>query len=368
VLTLDPQHAIVHANRSAAYLASQQTSKALADARRAVALNPKYAKGHSRLAAALWRLGRVEQAQAAYQHILSQLDPQNAAAKAGVASCLEKKAQQEQQQQEAESKQQQQQKQEQQQQQQHEQDSAETKGPPVEEKNEEDDLLDDFFSEVEAVTDKKKKPDGEEEPDNDEAPRKNAIKAHLQELGSSKEEMDRLLQRHYEWKNLNPYRVLVLDPTTSTQEDISRRYRALALLVHPDKCPEDVERAGLALEEVKKANTILQNEDKRRHVQQLIYRGSQMGQRDYNNGDKTTKSLEECEEVAIQKLFAEIEVKRRDVERRKRSQEERDRSNEDEELKKEKQSRDFDKGWRESTRVDSRVGNWRHFDKKQKKK
>lgn len=39
-----------------------------------------------------------------------------------------------------------------------------------------------------------------------------------------KAHIDRLLQRHYKWKNLNPYHVLQLPPSAS-EDDVKRRYK-----------------------------------------------------------------------------------------------------------------------------------------------
>jgi hypothetical protein len=44
-----------------------------------------------------------------------------------------------------------------------------------------------------------------------------------QDLGDAKEQYERLIAPHYEWKNLNPYFVLQLD-IDATEEDIKNRY------------------------------------------------------------------------------------------------------------------------------------------------
>ena len=66
--------------------------------------------------------------------------------------------------------------------------------------------------------------------------------------GTSEEQIERLLQSNYAWKNLNPYEVLQLD-VDATEEDIKLRYRKLSTLVHPDKCLH-LEQAREAFEEV----------------------------------------------------------------------------------------------------------------------
>ena len=56
------------------------------DAEEAVRLNSKYAKGHVRLGAALQKLGRADEALAAYE-AADQLEPANKAALTGIAEC-----------------------------------------------------------------------------------------------------------------------------------------------------------------------------------------------------------------------------------------------------------------------------------------
>lgn len=69
-----------------------------------------------------------------------------------------------------------------------------------------------------------------------------------QELGSGKEQVERLTASNYKWKNLNPYYVLQLD-IDATEEDIRYRYKKLSTKVHPDKL-RDMEMAREAFEEV----------------------------------------------------------------------------------------------------------------------
>ncbi len=53
-ISLDPEMVVLYSNRSAAYLSNSETLKALRDAQRCVELDGTIAKGHSRLAAALF--------------------------------------------------------------------------------------------------------------------------------------------------------------------------------------------------------------------------------------------------------------------------------------------------------------------------
>ncbi|KAJ1624106.1 hypothetical protein T492DRAFT_556972, partial [Pavlovales sp. CCMP2436] len=53
-LAVNPESAVLYSNRAAAYSLLGKVKKALADARRSVALDPTYVKGHSRHARALF--------------------------------------------------------------------------------------------------------------------------------------------------------------------------------------------------------------------------------------------------------------------------------------------------------------------------
>lgn len=86
-----------------------------------------------------------------------------------------------------------------------------------------------------------------------------------QELGTGKEQVERLLGPRAQWLNLNPYEVLSL-PAEASMADIRARHKRLAALVHPDKNLWDVERARAAFEEVRKAAEALADHTKRRQV------------------------------------------------------------------------------------------------------
>ncbi|CAJ1953743.1 unnamed protein product [Cylindrotheca closterium] len=352
---------VLYSNRSAAYLRNSEKSKALKDAQMCVELDPKFIKGHSRLASALHSLKRYEQAHDAYNQVLK-LDATNPPAKKGAAECA--KALEAIKQQAFELEQDRKERllaQEQ-------ADEEESKGLEKEKDEEkqqspeeaEDDLLNDFFDEVEEVTTKK-----EDELKADKAT--NFIKNDRKTLGSAKQQMDRLLQSNYEWRNLNPFYVLQL-PVEATDDDISRRYKALSLLLHPDKSGGS-DRAQLAYDQVQKAKNTLNDPDRTRHTRMLIEEGMKVGQRLWKTqkaGEKRT--LQEVEEREIMRLFAQVEQKRKEVTQRERQFQQREQQQEDQEMEKERKSRQFDKQWRDEGRVDKRIGNWRDFQQKKKPK
>jgi DnaJ family protein C protein 8 len=218
-LSVDPDHAALLSNRSAAYLKSSQKSKALHDAQACVRIGTMGYKGHSRLAAALQSLGRYQQALDSWNVVVKQ-DPNNQAALKGVQDCQaaaeEKVAAEDEAFKEM----------------------AAAASASVEESfaarqgfSDEEDDLDDFFNGVDVVTSavaKEKEDLAIEKP----AVATNRIASHKKDLGTAANQIERLLQENYKWRNLNPFHVLDV-PHTATSDDISRRFKALSLLVSP---------------------------------------------------------------------------------------------------------------------------------------
>ncbi|RDX66642.1 Hsp70-Hsp90 organizing protein 1, partial [Mucuna pruriens] len=83
-IALAPSNHVLYSNRSAAYASLQNYTEALADAQKTVDLKPDWPKGYSRLGAAHLGLARHRDAVSAYKAGL-QIDPDNAALKAGLA-------------------------------------------------------------------------------------------------------------------------------------------------------------------------------------------------------------------------------------------------------------------------------------------
>uniref|UniRef100_A0A7S4ABT3 J domain-containing protein n=1 Tax=Pseudo-nitzschia australis TaxID=44445 RepID=A0A7S4ABT3_9STRA len=363
-LSLDPEFVVLYSNRSAAYLANGESSKALKDARKCVELDASFTKGHSRLAAALLALKRFGQAKDSYRHVL-ETDPKNAAATKGVELCekeITKRMTLEEQKRKQEEHRQ-------------KEKAAEAVAAKEEEDNE-DDLLNDFFDEMEEVVAKKKEVA---------TASNNAIRNDRKTLGTTQEQIERLLQPRHEWRNLNPYCVLQLPAVNATDDDISRRYKALSLLLHPDKnrsklsTEEERDRGQLAYDQVQKAKIVLADADRKRYTQSLVEEGMKNGelrwkreqhQRRKGNDDdaSTSDTLESIQEKEVMRIFAQVEQKRKDVEKRERKFEQREQQQEDDQMDKERKARKFDKQWRKEDRVDKRVGNWRDFGEKKKRK
>lgn len=333
-LCLDPTNHVLLSNRSAARLHQGESSKAFHDATACVkAAPPEFTKGYSRLGAALQALKRWKPAKEAYQHVLN-MDPNNATAKQGLQDCNKQFKEEE-------------------------EDEQQTKPTPIQ-KVEEKDLLDDFFDEVETTTTTKTN-----QSDSNTTPTTpSLLQVQTKHVGTAISQIDRLMAPNFKWRNLNPFTVLDIPPT-STTDDISRRYKALSLLLHPDKCAA-VPFAQEAYDQVQRAKQQLDDEDKRRHVCALMDEGRKLGTALFQRDKSMT--LEEFQTRETHRIFAQVEMKRVEVENRERNYERRERDQEESELQKEKKERAFDKSWRQDDRVGKRVGNWRDFEKQANKK
>lgn len=341
-LSLDDEAAVIYSNRSAAYLQSGQKSKALYDAQACVRLG-LLPKGYSRLAAAEQSLGRFQDALANWKKVVEH-DAANKAALKGIEDCQEAIAKMP------------------------KPEESEPEGGETDKQEgggDEGDELDDFFNEVETAAEEVQKAKVDEAKEAEENSK--LIRKHKKNLGTAKDQIDRLLQPNYKWRNLNPFYVLDIDHT-ATKDDISRRYKALSLLLHPDKNQGD-EKAQEAYDQVLKAKAMLDDELKASHCKQLCEQGMIQGKADWEQrGKGSNETLEEFQAKAVHKIFAQVEYRRREVEQRERDYEKREQDKEEEELQKERDERKFDKSWKKEDRVEKRIGNWRDFQKKKKPK
>lgn len=85
---------------------------------------------------------------------------------------------------------------------------------------------------------------------------------------TSKQQIDRLLRPGSTYFNLNPFEVLQIDPLTPLDQ-VKKKYRSLSILVHPDKNPEDKDRAQNAFEAVNRAWKILEADITRKKCMDL---------------------------------------------------------------------------------------------------
>ncbi|GMM29576.1 Hsp90 cochaperone [Martiniozyma asiatica (nom. inval.)] len=89
-IELDGSNHVLFSNRSACYASLHKYLDALKDAEKCVQINPSWAKGYNRVAAAEFGLGDFDEAKKAYEEAL-RLDPANAMAKEGLNSVQDAK-------------------------------------------------------------------------------------------------------------------------------------------------------------------------------------------------------------------------------------------------------------------------------------
>lgn len=221
-IELDPDNHIYYSNRSAAYLATGDAkSKALKDAEMCLTLKPQWVKGYIRKGAAEHALTRFEAAKQTYYKgldidpdnstLLAAIDAVHSAANAHSAFLREQYQRNEVLRVEREAAQ------------------AKAKAEAEikvdeEDVNEEDALLADFMAEVEQLEDQTNCI----QPTNESSTTETTIPKPEVDFGTASEQVERLTQPHYDWINLNPYLVLCLDPTSTSEEDIKRHYRKVS--------------------------------------------------------------------------------------------------------------------------------------------
>lgn len=146
-----------------------------------------------------------------------------------------------------------------------------------------------------------------------------ATRTFAWEAGTTKQQIDRILQTNYAFINLNPYDVLQLHPE-ATEDEIKVRYRKISALVHPDKCPDDAERAGLAFQEVKNAHLALLNADSRASVLAIINAATAEASKEFKRmskgGKKPPRPLEEEVVRQTRMAFARVDHQKQNYERR----------------------------------------------------
>lgn len=404
---VDPDNHVLYSNRSAAFLKEGSKSKALYDAEKCVALAPNWPKGYSRLGAAQQGLRRFELAIDSFKKGI-ELDPNNQSIWESLRLCNEafgsdkqvrfaaasiERAQEEEKLKRNEEIKEAAKR------------SAALKASEIYNKEKEKeiaadnnvskaneaDLLDSFFSEIQADGNVQVPIAIDVAPSEDllssffaDVTKEQADKAALDEaksnsrdestltekyinqsIGSSDELLERLVGPHYQWKNLNPYRVLQLD-IDATDEDIRYRYKKLSTKVHPDKL-RTVDNAREAFEEVKIAYQKLMEEDQKKVVvmnieyvrDEFAKERRKLLQRGIKESD--LPNYEDDLDKKTMKHFADMEMSKKRSETNLRTYNARDRMAEDKEKEMMKVHAEFEKNWSEENRRDDRVHNWRGF-------
>ncbi|MCI4381531.1 hypothetical protein PGIGA_G00252930 [Pangasianodon gigas] len=196
---------------------------------------------------------------------------------------------------------------------------------------------------------------------------------------TSKQQIDRLLRPGSTYFNLNPFEVLQIDPE-ATDEELKKRFRQLSILVHPDKNQDDVDRAQQAFEAVDKAYKLLLDPEQKKRAMDVIHAGKEYIEHNMNQkrkqlkkDGKSTVIEEDDPEVFRQavykqtmKLFAELELKRKEREAKEMHERKRQREEEIETQERAKREKEWQKNFEDSR--DGRVDSWRNFQAKGKSK
>ncbi|PWA15210.1 hypothetical protein CCH79_00008659 [Gambusia affinis] len=172
---------------------------------------------------------------------------------------------------------------------------------------------------------------------------------------TSKQQIDRLLRPGSSYFNLNPFEVLQIDPE-ATDEELKKRFRALSILVHPDKNQDDPERAQKAFEVVDKSYKLLLDPEQKKRAVDVIQAGKEY----------VEHMFRQAVYKQTMKLFAELEIKRKEREAKDMHERKRAREEEIEAAEKAKREREWQKNFEESR--DGRVDSWRTFQTKGKRK
>ncbi|XP_051892632.1 dnaJ homolog subfamily C member 8 [Pristis pectinata] len=194
-----------------------------------------------------------------------------------------------------------------------------------------------------------------------------------------KQQIERLTRPGSTYINLNPFEVLQIDPE-ATDEELKKRFRQLSILVHPDKNQDDPERAQKAFEAVDKAHKMLMEPEQKKRAIDVIQAARETIEHNMKEKRKALKKdgkqpfLEEDDpEVFKQsvhkqtmKLFAELEIKRKEREAKDMHERKRQREEEIEQEEKAKRDKEWQKNFEESR--DGRVDSWRNFQANKKSK
>uniref|UniRef100_A0A8D2ECD2 DnaJ homolog subfamily C member 8 n=1 Tax=Theropithecus gelada TaxID=9565 RepID=A0A8D2ECD2_THEGE len=192
----------------------------------------------------------------------------------------------------------------------------------------------------------------------------------------SKNQTERLTSPSSSYFNLNPFEVLQIDPEV-TDEEIKKRFRQLSILlsilVHADKNQDDADRAQKAFEAVDKAYKLLPDQEQKKRALDVIQAGKEYVEHTVKEREKQLKKegkptiVEEDDPELFKqavykqtmKLFAQLEIKRKEREDKEMHERKRQREEEIEAQEKAKREREWQKNFEESR--DGGVDSWRNF-------
>ncbi|XP_078423430.1 dnaJ homolog subfamily C member 8 isoform X1 [Cetorhinus maximus] len=173
-----------------------------------------------------------------------------------------------------------------------------------------------------------------------------------------KQQIERLTRPGSTYINLNPFEVLQIDPE-ATDEELKKRFRQLSILVHPDKNQDDPERAQKAFEAVDKAYKMLLEPEQKKRAIDVIQAARETIEHNMKEKRKALKKegkaciVEEDDPETFKqlvhkqtmKLFAELEIKRKEREAKDMHERKRQREEEIEQEEKAKRDKEWQKNF-----------------------
>ncbi|KAB0353600.1 hypothetical protein FD755_023700 [Muntiacus reevesi] len=175
-----------------------------------------------------------------------------------------------------------------------------------------------------------------------------------------KNQIERLTRPGSSYFNLNPFEVLQIDPEV-TDEEIKKRFRQLSILVHPDKNQGDADRAQKAFEEQKKRalDVIQAGKEYVEHTVKERKKQLKKEGKPTNVEEDDPELFKQAVYKQTMKLFAELEIKRKEREAKEMHERKRQREEEIEAQEKAKREREWQKNFEESR--GGHVDSWRNF-------
>lgn len=196
---------------------------------------------------------------------------------------------------------------------------------------------------------------------------------------TSEVQISRLLRPGSTYFNLNPFEVLLIDHEANLEE-IRKQYKKLSILLHPDKNPNDRDRAQTAFDVLNKAYKTLEDEATRKRalevVEEATYKVNQVieekrkklrrEKRDTRVEEDDPQKFKHAVKVMTMKLFADYERKRRAAEDKAQEERKRKREEEIEQEDAKEVEKEWTKNYEESRQ--NRINSWQSFQKSNKAK
>ncbi|CAJ0960681.1 unnamed protein product, partial [Mesorhabditis belari] len=196
---------------------------------------------------------------------------------------------------------------------------------------------------------------------------------------TSSQQIERLLRPGSTYLNLNPFEVLQIE-SDSDEEAARKKFKKLSLLIHPDKNPDDRERADKAFDIIKKALAQIEDQFELAKCRELYTEGRarlailmsekrRKAKKDGKDGpidEDDSAAYRKALWVVVTKCFADREKKRRMLEERANEEKKRMSEAAQDAVEKRKLAEEFAKNYEESR--DDRRGSWRDFMVKKAKK